>query len=404
MNSKIRIAFYLVFIQLLGSCTHNPGVRTITNKEYKITVRINGQPTEGVTLKTETFELDTDQNGTATIKTRSNTKSLSLQVSYESPDYKFEKLYESVDVKLKKKDKISISFNLKRKPYSEEDLAKLQIEDLNNAENDINELEKETENKLDDLNAVRNSVKRYIRKNPETALRDMEAVFKSFEDLLKALKVDLKKLRIRKLNLEEEIRSGKIINIKSFNTDLLRLRNNLEITLQPYENVLDTTLELMESPLDAEFNIFFGEGEYEVNSLTDAERAKRKDLLNKVSDFIRTQYSGMSPQDLSITIRVTGSADGIPVGETLLAEILDLEECSGINDGNYCLSLLRAKKMGNHLSNRLEGYDVKVETDARGDRDAKNQNANPRLRKVGVSFRIFSNEEQKIITSSNNNN
>ena len=134
-------------------------------------------------------------------------------------------------------------------------------------------------------------------------------------------------------------------------------------------------------------DVFFGSGNYLLNSLTDKEKTKINKYTDKIKKLKDDNYSDYKPNNLSLNLKFVGYTDGVPVGDTLALKISKL--CILSSDLNVCLSELRAREMFPAFSKDFKNYHTIADCTGKGDILAKNKNSNPSLRKCEVSFSLM---------------
>lgn len=135
-------------------------------------------------------------------------------------------------------------------------------------------------------------------------------------------------------------------------------------------------------------DIFFGNGEYRLAKLTPAQQRELGQFSQKVDAFIAKNYRGVASDQLVVSVKVVGSADGIPVGDALWNEIAG--QCSGERgDGNQCLSELRARALSEYLARIFAWLSPEVAYQGIGSAGATPNVAQDSLRKCTASFAIY---------------
>lgn len=163
--------------------------------------------------------------------------------------------------------------------------------------------------------------------------------------------------------------------------------NLFEDSISPLPGVVDKN-EVSRPEMEFSTDIFFGNGEYRLTNLSPAQQQELQKFRQKVDAFIAKNYRGVATDQLVVSVKVVGSADGIPVGDALWNEIAG--HCSGERgDGNQCLSELRARSLSEYLAKTFARLSPEVAYQGIGSSDATLNVARASLRKCTASFAIY---------------
>jgi hypothetical protein len=259
------------------------------------------------------------------------------------------------------------------------------------------ELNKILINKLDsNLRGTNNYLKgteevqqSYLNENTNSAISD-------FKEPINNDKSNITKLldrvnEISKLNniYLEKLSLGELVNIDQLNSDIMQIDhtiNNLIKRVKTLDHAVRTNIKI-NPDFDIQTDVFFEEGEYEINSLIVEEKDKISFYSMKIENLIHEYIKNYDSNQLRLHLKLVGYADGVPVSDSLSAKIRPI--CGSIElDPNLCLSQLRTRNLFTLLTMKYQRLDISCDCRGMGAILAKSRLPDPSIRKCTVSFSL----------------
>lgn len=262
---------------------------------------------------------------------------------------------------------------------------------------DIQDKLEQAENMLD---RIEGELEQYLRENPESAMGDYQEVVAQRRQELAFLRGRSRSLLERYEEVIRDLDAGAIVNIKEHEGDFLELEehfNDFMSKAHASSYAFDSNKQARPD-IEEDTDIFFGEGEYRLRELTEHQRARLDAFVAKIRELER-KYAGFEKQELRLRLIAVGFTDGVPVGQSLSAEIAYQCRQDGFQyrDPNSCLSFLRAREMVNYISRQVEDLAPLPVADGQGSLLANGSTRpDPGLRKCHLSFSLM---ERQIIDS-----
>lgn len=389
INKKfIFLIFELFCLEIsLNSCK--------TKKMFQATiiVYVDRQPTKDVNIGILDQIYCTDLEGKIFVIFKKNSLSkYQFKLTYEGlPSDIFKRMDTTFDSKIQKSPFINKFYLTSQlKPLEKTDMKADQLASLEKSKEKINLIASELNNAKIVLSQNESSLDNYLESHPNSAIGDYKAPFlKQKNDILEKQKM-IDDLNSEYIKHKENITLGELVDIEEFNRQIILAD---KVTANMINNVKTLTTAFtvnVKAKPDIVFltdDVFFGSGNYLLNSLTDKEKTKINKYTDKIKKLKDDNYSDYKPNNLRLKLKFVGYTDGVPVGDTLALKISKL--CILSSDLNVCLSELRAREMFPAFSKDFKNYHTIADCTGKGDILAKNKNSNPSLRKCEVSFSLM---------------
>ncbi|MBK6619394.1 MAG: hypothetical protein IPG32_00375 [Saprospirales bacterium] len=283
---------------------------------------------------------------------------------------------------------LRIDFSGIEPPLSRANLPQKKAEALNN-KGKLEEVEKLIRELEEDL-------KKYLKENPRSAMKNFFEVFGFRKNELDGLKKRVLVLLTRFQEILDQTSDEDILDLSELDASHISIKKNMADFLRKVNSTEFTyrTVKGAQPFYSLKTDIFFNEGKYQIQNLSAEQKKELDELTAKIHEAISEDFKDFGPEEYRFEIWTTGYTDGKPVSVELDSDIQ--LKCPGEYrsvDGNDCLSYLRASEISRHVVSQFQAFNPVPFPEGRGSELAGgNTEANSGLRKCTVSFSIIPHE------------
>jgi len=380
--------FFPIFLALtffaLGSCQFL-GIGKSKTKPVDVTVLVNNKPTAGIEVKTPYFIERTDDNGLVQGQVKKSALNKNTTVSLKSKSFQIDTVF-SIQISTSN----TLNVRGKTSPLLAYDST------LRGNKDDFGYFKAQLETADAALKKLQTEVNEYLKKNPESVMKDFLPLIENRTQELKVLQQTVENINKKYEAAIKELPSGKFsdANFKELVGIYDRTKTNMDnFNTLVEQQVASTEANLRDGPeVVYPTDFFFKKGEYELSQLAEEQTSSLKLFRTKIATFIMKNHPDEKRRkDLVIKLRVTGYTDGTSVGDKLW-EAIKKANCSSSEqrgDGNNCLSELRAKSLAKFFENDYKTLRFDIEAVGKGSILAQSGEDNYKLRKCVVSVAIY---------------